>query len=157
MISHLSVVLPQILFAQSMREFVRKMARRILPGISLANFQLESDSVFEASINAALSALRDDATEYEQRTAVVVVAFNDVNRLCRLLKQSCAAVRFAKPILEEAGVTTAKEFARIRHAIAVREYRQRMKSLEAKGTCVGKSGNGIMQQNNLNYHGTRRT
>lgn len=285
MISQISVVLPQILFAQSVREFVRKMARRILPGIALEEFQLESDYVFECSINSALARLSDDATEHAQRAAVVAVTFNDVNRLCGLLKQACNAVglgkiaddylrysyfskfvlsqdaekmrllmriaenddtdltraffhiarvlngsamsyetldyaakvkatedvrnllgevkgavleakeevkvtvaevcekvdavakrvgkkgrkphdekkvdavqkawslvlkseaakcsvntkptfelamRFAKPILEEAGVTTAKEFARIRHAIAVREYRQRMKALEAK-------------------------
>ena len=48
------------------------------------------------------------------------------------------AMRFAKPILEEAGITSAEEFAKIRHAISMREYRERMKSLAAKGNCASK-------------------
>ena len=305
MISDISVVLPQVSFAQSVRTFVRKMACRILPGISLDNFELESDSVFEASIHGALARLRNNATEYEQRTAVVVVTVNDVNRLCMLLKKACLAVglkkvaddylrhsyftdfvlsqdlakmkllmriaenddpdltrvffhiarvlngkvtsyemldypskekanedvqnflgevkgliweskdeistkveavgekvdtlakrikrkggkphddtkidavkkawnlvlnsdsakgsvntkptfklamQYAKPILEEAGVTTAKEFARIRHAIAMREYRQRMKALAAKNPCANKGGIGIMHTMGKGVH-----
>ena len=96
MISDITVVLPQVSFAQSVRTFVRKMACRILPGISLDNFELESDSVFEASIHGALARLRNNATEYEQRTAVVVVTVNDVNRLCMLLKKACLAVGLKK-------------------------------------------------------------
>ena len=92
MSSNISVVLPQILFAQSVREFVRKMARRILPGIALEEFQLESDFVFESSINSTLARLSDDATLNERRAAVVAVTFNDVNRLCKLLKNACVAV-----------------------------------------------------------------
>ena len=41
------------------------------------------------------------------------------------------ALRYGKPILDRAGITTREEFARIRHAISCRESRARIKALEA--------------------------
>ena len=46
------------------------------------------------------------------------------------------ALRYGKPVLDQAGIATREEFARIRHAISCRESRARIKALEATRTAA---------------------
>ena len=84
--------MPQIAFAQRIRDFARAMARRVVPGIPLENLRFESDQIFETHVNRALYSLPETATDYHRRCAVVKVICDDATRLCAMLKNACKAV-----------------------------------------------------------------
>ena len=87
-----SAIMPQIAFAQRIREFARAMLRRVVPGIPLEKLRFESDLIFETHVNRAVYSLPETATDYDRRCAVVKVMCEDATRLCAMLKNACKAV-----------------------------------------------------------------
>ena len=82
----------QIAFAQRIREFVRALVRRVVPGIPLERLQIESDLIFETHVNQAVYSLPETASDYDRRCAVVKVMCTDAARLLVMLKNACKAV-----------------------------------------------------------------
>lgn len=84
--------MPQIAFAQRIRDFARAMARRVLPGVPLDELQFESNQIFETHLNSAIYSLPEGASDRDRRCAVVKVICKDATRLCAMLKNACKAV-----------------------------------------------------------------
>ena len=88
----ISAIMPQIAFAQRIRDFARAMARRVLPGVPLDELQFESNQIFETHLNSAIYSLPEGASDRDRRCAVVKVICKDATRLCAMLKNACKAV-----------------------------------------------------------------
>lgn len=88
----ISAIMPQIAFAQRIRDFARAMARRVLPGVPLDELQFESNQIFETHLNSAIYSLPEGACDRDRRCAVVKVICKDATRLCAMLKNACKAV-----------------------------------------------------------------
>ena len=90
MLPFMSAVMPQIVYAHSVREFIRALLKRFIPGRWIERVIPDSDSKFDAKLDAAFSKL-DEATASDRDycAEVVSVLCDEVSRVCEVLRLVC--------------------------------------------------------------------
>lgn len=79
--------MPQIAYTHSVREFIRELLRRFIPGRWIDRVISDSDEKFDAKLDAAFMKLNETtASAKEYRVGVVSVLCDEVSRVCEVLR-----------------------------------------------------------------------
>ena len=90
MFPHLPAVAPQVAYAHSVREFIRELLRRFIPGTWIDRVISDQDTNFDAKLNAAFAVLDEKtATEKDYCARVVSVLCEEVSGICDVLRLVC--------------------------------------------------------------------
>lgn len=90
MLPYLSAVMPQIAYAHSVREFIRELLKRFIPGKWIDRVISERDATFDAKLDAAFSGLDENAaTEKDYCASVVAVLCEEVSGICEVTRLVC--------------------------------------------------------------------
>ena len=90
MFPHLPAVAPQVAYAHSVREFIRELLRRFIPGTWIDRVISDQDTNFDAKLNAAFAVLDEKtATEKDYRARVVSVLCEEVSSVCEVTHLVC--------------------------------------------------------------------
>jgi hypothetical protein len=90
MFPYISAVVPQIAYAHSVREFIRELLNRFIPGKWIDRVISDRDTAFDAKLDAAFSSLDEKtATEKDYCARVVSVLCEEVSGICEVLRLVC--------------------------------------------------------------------
>ena len=90
MLPYLSALTPQIAFTHTVREFIRELLKRFVPGKWIDRVISEGDATFDAKLDAALIGLDEKtATSNDYRTSVVSVLCDEVSSICEVTRLVC--------------------------------------------------------------------
>ena len=90
MFPYLSAVMPQIAYAHSVREFIRELLKRFIPGKWIDRAISDRDASFDAKLDAAFSSLDEKtATEKDYCAKVVSVLCDEVSGICEVTRLVC--------------------------------------------------------------------
>ncbi len=91
MFPYLSAVTPQIAYAHSVREFIRDLLKRFMPGKWIDRVISGNDEKFSAKLDAAFADLDEKtATEKDYCVTVVSVFCDEVSEICDVTRLVCA-------------------------------------------------------------------
>ena len=86
----MSAVMPQIAYAHSVREFIRELLKRFIPGKWIDRVISDSDKTFDAKLDAAFASLDETtATEKDYCARVVSVLCDEVSDICEVTRLVC--------------------------------------------------------------------
>lgn len=90
MFPYLSAVAPQIAYAHSVREFIRELLRRFIPGKWIDRVISDQDANFDEMLNAAFAELDEKtATEKDYCARVVSALCEEVSSVCEVTRIVC--------------------------------------------------------------------
>ena len=90
MFPYLSAVMPQIAYAHSVRDFIRELLRRFIPGKWIDRVISDQDANFDAKLGAAFASLDEmTATEKDYCAKVVSVLCDEVSSICEVTRLVC--------------------------------------------------------------------
>ena len=90
MFPYLSAVMPQIAYAHSVRDFIRELLRRFIPGKWIDRVISDQDANFDTKLGAAFASLDEmTATEKDYCAKVVSVLCDEVSRVCEVTRLVC--------------------------------------------------------------------
>ena len=90
MLPYLSAVTPQIAFTHSVRDFIRELLKRFIPGRWIDRVISDSDATFDAKLDAALVGLDEmTATRKDYCASVVSVLCEEVASVCEVTRLVC--------------------------------------------------------------------
>ena len=90
MLPYLSAVTPQIAFTHSVREFIRELLKRFIPGKWIDRVISEDETSFDAKLDAALVGLDEKTATSKDYCAKVVSALCDeVSNICEVTRLVC--------------------------------------------------------------------
>ena len=90
MLPYLSALTPQIAFTHTVREFIRELLKRFVPGKWIDRVISEDDATFDAKLDAALIGLDEKtATSKDYRASVVAVLCDEVSSICEVTRLVC--------------------------------------------------------------------
>ena len=90
MFPYLSAVMPQIAYAHSVRDFIRELLRRFIPGKWIDRVISDQDANFDAKLDAAFAGLDEKtATEKDYCAKVVSVLCDEVSSVCEVTRIVC--------------------------------------------------------------------
>ena len=88
MFPYLPAVAPQVAYAHSVREFIRELLRRFIPGTWIDRVISDQDTNFDAKLNAAFAVLDEKtATEKDYCATVVSVLCDEVSSVCEVTRR----------------------------------------------------------------------
>ena len=86
----MSAVMPQIAYAHSVREFIRELLKRFMPGKWIDRVISGNDEKFSAKLDAAFASLDEKtATEKDYCVRVVSVLCDEVSEICEVTRLVC--------------------------------------------------------------------
>ena len=86
----MSAVMPQIAYAHSVREFIRDLLKRFMPGKWIDRVMSGNDEKFSAKLDAAFAGLDEKtATEKDYCATVVSVLCDEVSSICDVTRLVC--------------------------------------------------------------------
>ena len=87
---YLSALTPQVAFTHTVREFIRELLKRFIPGKWIDHVIPDSDAAFDAKLDAALIGLDEKtATRKDYRASVVAVLCDEVSSICEVTRLVC--------------------------------------------------------------------
>lgn len=90
MFPYLSAVMPQIAYAHSVRDFIRELLRRFIPGKWIDRVISNQDANFDAKLDAAFAGLDEKtANEKDYCAKVVSVLCDEVSSVCEVTRLVC--------------------------------------------------------------------
>ena len=90
MLPYLSALTPQIAFTHTVREFIRELLKRFIPGKWIDRVISEDEATFDAKLDAALVGLDEKtATSKDYRASVVSVLCDEVSSICEVTRLVC--------------------------------------------------------------------
>ena len=90
MFPYLSAVMPQIAYAHSVRDFIRELLRRFIPGKWIDRVISDQDAKFDAKLDAAFAGLDEKtATEKDYCATVVSVLCDEVSSVYEVTRLVC--------------------------------------------------------------------
>ncbi len=90
MLPYLSAVTPQIAFTHSVREFIRELLKRFIPGKWIDRVISEDETSFDAKLDAVLVGLDEKTATSKDYCAKVVSALCDeVSNICEVTRLVC--------------------------------------------------------------------
>ena len=90
MLPYFSAVMPQIAYAHSVREFIRELLKRFIPGKWIDRAISNGDEAFSAALDAAFAELDEKtATEKDYCGKVVSVLCDEVSEICEVTRLVC--------------------------------------------------------------------
>ena len=90
MFPYLSAVIPQIAYAHSVRDFIRELLRRFIPGKWIDRVISDQDAKFDEKLGAAFASLDEmTATEKDYCAKVVSVLCDEVSRVFEVTRLVC--------------------------------------------------------------------
>ena len=82
--------MPQIAYTHSVREFIRELLKRFIPGKWIDRVISERDATFDAKLDAAFSSLDENtATKKDYCASVVSVLCEEVSGICEVTRLVC--------------------------------------------------------------------
>ena len=125
MLPYLSAVTPQIAFTHSVREFIRELLKRFIPGKWIDRVISEDETSFDAKLDAVLVGLDEKTATSKDYCAKVVSALCDeVSSICEVTRLVCINRGY-----EEYAATylSSEKFVKL----LLRQDRERLKRLNA--------------------------
>ena len=90
MFPYMSAVMPQIAYAHSVRDFIRELLRRFIPGRWIDRAISGQDVTFDEKLDAAFSGLDETtASEKDYCAKVVSVLCDEVSSICEVTRLVC--------------------------------------------------------------------
>jgi hypothetical protein len=90
MYPYLSAVMPQIAYAHSVRDFIRELLNRFIPGKWIDRAISDRDANFDKMLDAAFSGLDEKtATEKDYCAKVVSVLCEEISGVCEVMRLVC--------------------------------------------------------------------
>ena len=90
MFPYLSAVMPQVAYAHSVRDFIRELLKRFIPGKWIDRVISDGDATFDAKLDEALVGLDEKtATRKDYCASVVAVLCEEVASVCEVTRLVC--------------------------------------------------------------------